>query len=88
MPDYYLETDNETMQQYCKLAKYNYEDKYKQAVEAIVKSGKKAERKSSLSLKSKVFLPKSKAITNQLEMSLVNANRKFSHGNPTLGSSL
>jgi hypothetical protein len=88
VPKYYLDTDNETIQEYCKLAKYSHEDKYKQAVAAIVRSGRKKERKYSLSLKSKAFLPKGKTAASPLETGLMNICRKLSHENPTIDSPL
>jgi len=88
VPDYYLETDVGTIQTYCKLAKFNQEGKLQKAVAAIVKSRKRVTVKTSLSLKSKVFLPKIKTATNELEVDLVGTNRKFSHESPTLDSPL
>lgn len=58
VPDYYLQMQTDTIQQYCKLAKVSQEDKHKKAVAAFVKSGHTKVRKTSMSINSKVFIPK------------------------------
>lgn len=58
VPDYYLQMQSDTIQQYCKLAKVSQEDKHKKAVAAFIKSGHTKVRKTSMSINSKEFIPK------------------------------
>lgn len=88
VPDIYLEEDTNEMKKYCKLVKFNQAEKFKKAVEEICRPKRSLKLKSSLSLKSKVFLPKAKTWINKLDVDEAVVNRKYSQENPIVDTSL
>lgn len=58
VPKDMLDMDQEMVKQYHKLAKMSQESKVKKMVEALCNKGSKKPRKSSMSLQSKKFFPK------------------------------
>lgn len=54
--------DSQTIQQYTKLAKVSQGDKQKKAVEDYIQSDTKKPRKTSMSVNSKAFFPKSQPV--------------------------